>query len=92
MLLSVIVTTKNEEANIGTCLASLAHFAKDVETVVVDNFSADSTCDTARRMGARVISRGPERCAQRNAGWRAASADWILVLDADMVLPAPCME
>ena len=49
--LSAIVITRNEEANITACLASLA-FAGEV--IVVDNASTDRTADIARAAGAQV--------------------------------------
>ena len=87
MVLSVVVTTRNEEANIAECLRSFAPFRDRVEVVVVDNASTDATKAIAAREGAIVLDKGPERCAQRNLGWRTASADWVLVLDADMTMP-----
>ena len=92
MLLSVVITTKNEEANIASCLAPFAAFKDEVETIVVDNASTDATKAIAEREGARVFDKGPERCAQRNLGWRRAAAPWVLILDADMVLPRETIE
>jgi GT2 family glycosyltransferase len=43
-------------------------------------------------MGARVFDKGPERSAQRNLGWREAKTDWVVVLDADMILPPETVE
>jgi len=85
--LSVVIPTKNEAANIGNCLAAFSSFRDCVETIVVDNSSPDRTREIAAEMGARVFTQGPERCAQRNRGWREASCDWVLFLDADMTLP-----
>lgn len=92
--LSVVVPAKNEAANIGACLAPFARFREsgEVETIVVDNFSADGTADIARAAGAKVFSQGPERCAQRNRGWREASAPYVMFVDADMVVPPETAE
>ena len=92
MLLSVVITTKNEEANIASCLAPFAAFKDEVETIVVDNASTDATKAIAEREGAHVFDKGPERCAQRNLGWRRAAAPWVLILDADMILPRETIE
>jgi glycosyltransferase involved in cell wall biosynthesis len=46
MLVSVIITTKNEERNIGNCLESVlaqAYPAESIEIIVVDNNSTDRT-------------------------------------------------
>jgi len=89
--LSVVIPTKNEEANIGACLGAFRCSASGafdtLEMIVVDNFSPDRTRDIAADMGSNVFLQGPERCAQRNRGWREASCEWVLFLDADMTLP-----
>ena len=90
MGLSVVVTTKNEAANIAACLHSFDGF--DVELIVVDNGSTDDTKKIAAELGAIVLDKGPERSAQRNLGWRTAKNDWVIVLDADMILPKETVE
>ena len=90
MLLSVIITTKNEAANIGNCLKAFA--GREIETIVVDNSSTDDTKAIASSLGARVFDTGPERSAQRNLGVKMASGDWVLVLDADMILPPETID
>ena len=90
--LSVVVTTRNEEAHIANCISSFDGFRDDVEIIVVDNSSTDRTKEIAASLGARVFDKGPERSAQRNLGWREASAGWVVVLDADMMLPRLAIE
>jgi len=85
--LSVVVTTRNEAQNIGTCLGAFRSFSDSVELIVVDNGSDDETKALAAAGGATVLDKGPERSAQRNLGWRTARADWVVILDADMILP-----
>ena len=85
--LSVVITTRNEEANIANCIHAFDAVRKDVEIIVVDNQSTDATKKIAADLGATVLDKGPERSAQRNLGWRTATADWVVVLDADMILP-----
>ena len=87
MKLTVVITTRNEEANIANCIGAFAQFRDEVEIVVVDNASTDRTKEIAASLGARVFDKGPERCAQRNFGWQNASSEWILILDADMIMP-----
>ncbi len=90
--LSVVISTRNEEANIANCIGSFDGFRDEIEIIVVDNASSDRTKEIAASLGARVFDKGPERCAQRNLGWREASAGWVVVLDADMMLPRPLIE
>ena len=84
---SVIVTTKNEERNIGACLESVARQSiPPLEMIVVDNNSTDQTSEIAKQYGAQVYQFGPERSAQRNYGVEHAKGQYILYLDADMRL------
>ena len=87
MKLSVVITTRNEESNIANCIRSFDRYRSDIEIIVVDNSSTDRTQEIAASLGARVLDKGPERCAQRNLGWQSANARWVLILDADMELP-----
>ena len=87
MKLSVVITTRNEEANIANCIRAFDAVRDEVEIIVVDNSSTDATKRIAAELGAKVLDKGPERSAQRNLGWRTATADWVVVLDADMILP-----
>ena len=87
---SVVVTTRNEAANIGNCLASVVgqDFPREaLEIIVVDNASTDSTKAVARRFTDRVFDKGPERSAQRNYGMLdVAAGEYVMFLDADMIL------
>ena len=79
--LSVIIITKNEAANIGACLDSVA-FAD--ERIVVDGDSDDATAQIAAEKGARVVSRrfdgfGP----QKKFALTLAQGEWVLAIDAD---------
>jgi len=79
--LSAIVITRNEAANIGACLDSLAFCD---ERIVVDCGSADATVEIARQKGARVEFHdwrgfGP----QKNYALSLATGNWVLSLDAD---------
>ena len=79
--LSVTIITKNEAANIGAALESVAWAD---ELVVVDSGSTDETVGIARRYTDRVSSREWEGYgAQKNHAAGLAEHDWILSLDAD---------
>jgi len=86
--LSAIVITRNEEANIGACLASLAFCG---EVIVVDNASTDATPDIARAAGAQVHHSPdwPGFGPQKNRALALATRPWVLSIDADeRVTPA----
>jgi glycosyltransferase involved in cell wall biosynthesis len=84
--LSVVVPARNAESLIEDCLRSIA--ASGVrEIIVVDGESTDATAELARRHGAQVISDGGRGLpAARHMGALAAQADWVALIDADVVL------
>ncbi len=85
-VLSVIVPTLNEERCIEQTLRRVVELP-NVEVIVADGGSEDSTIDIAGRMGATVISANPGRGRQMNAGAAMASGDVLLFLHADTQLP-----
>lgn len=90
--LSMVVLTWNEEANIGACLASLAHqTARDFEVVVVDAASTDRTVEIVQAAAAAfpvplrlvVADRRIPIGEARNRGVRLARAPIVAFLSAD---------
>jgi glycosyltransferase involved in cell wall biosynthesis len=89
MIVSVIITTRNEEPNIANCLKSVfeqSYRKENIEVVVVDNASTDKTKEIAQKYTNKVFDKGPERSAQRNFGAEKSSGKYIIYLDADMIL------
>jgi glycosyltransferase involved in cell wall biosynthesis len=90
---SVIIPTKNSEKTIGRCIDSvLAQTHKNIEIIVVDNHSTDSTPTIAKKYELKFYTKGPERCPQRNFGAAKASGEYLLVIDSDMVLSPKVIE
>lgn len=86
---SVVVTTRNVERTLQACLASVRKQThQPAQVIVVDNHSTDRTAHIARDYADVVLVAGPERSAQRNIGFAAATGDWTMWIDADMVLRA----
>jgi glycosyltransferase involved in cell wall biosynthesis len=86
MLLSVVIITLNEEANIARTLASVKPLVADGkgEIIVVDSGSTDRTVEIAKAFGARVfVEEWKGYAAQKNSAIDKATGDWILSLDAD---------
>ena len=85
-LVSVIVTTKNEERNIGRFWKSVKiQNYKNIECITIDNSSKDKTKEIAGKYS-KVYDKGPERSAQRNFGAKKSKGDILIFLDADMEL------
>jgi len=90
MDLSAVVVTYNSREHIAACLRSLAgaRGALAMETVVVDNASADGSVAEARAAGARVVETGDNLGYARavNRGTRATTGEFVLVLNPDCVV------
>jgi glycosyltransferase involved in cell wall biosynthesis len=81
MTVSVVVITKNEEANIERCLASVS-WADEI--VVLDSGSTDRTVELAKRHTPHVyVEAWHGFGAQKNLALARATGDWVLSLDAD---------
>ncbi|HVU37061.1 MAG TPA: glycosyltransferase family 2 protein [Opitutales bacterium] len=90
---SVLIPVKNEAANLPRCLAAVNWAA---EIFVVDSQSTDGTPGIAQGLGAKVVQ------FQYHGGWPKKKEwslrrlpfahDWVLLLDADEVMPAESAE
>jgi glycosyltransferase involved in cell wall biosynthesis len=86
VILSVVIITHNEEANLGRALASVQPLVADGkgEIIVVDSGSTDRTVEIAKSFGAKVfVEEWKGYAAQKNSAIDKATGDWILSLDAD---------
>ncbi|MFM9114199.1 MAG: glycosyltransferase family 2 protein, partial [Polynucleobacter victoriensis] len=82
MSLSVILITKNEEANLKDCLESVS-FANEI--IVVDSQSSDKTQEIAQSFGAKleITSDWPGFGPQKSRALNLATQEWVLSIDAD---------
>ncbi len=93
---AVVVVSYNSAGELGPCLAALRQYAwKDgagpaAEIVVVDNGSADRSCETVEAQApfARLIRNGSNRgfAAAVNQAVRATSSPLVLLLNPDAIL------
>ncbi len=84
-LVSIVITTKNEEAVLGTLLKSIKDQTyPNIETILVDNYSTDDTVKIANKYNLAIYEFGPERSAQRNFGAKKSTGDFLFSLDADI--------
>jgi glycosyltransferase involved in cell wall biosynthesis len=82
-MISILILTKNEEADLPGCLASVA-WSDDVH--VFDSFSTDGTVEIARAAGATVTQRAFDNWSAHQ-NWGLANIPfkhpWVLYIDAD---------
>ena len=87
--LSIVVPSLNEATGIERCLRALAPLrGRGHEVIVADGGSDDGTPQLAAPLADRVVAARRGRALQMNAGAAAASADALLFLHADTILPA----
>jgi len=92
-LVSVLINTKNSEEWLDVCLSSVKNQSyKNVELIVVDNYSIDKTKEIAKKYTKNFYSKGPERSAQKNYGIKLAKGDFVLFVDSDQELPRELIE
>ncbi|MFH1244573.1 MAG: glycosyltransferase [bacterium] len=90
--IAAVILTKDEEADLPTCLKSLNWVSK---IIVLDSGSTDKTLSIAQQVGAQVFSRPLDNfSAQRNfALTKVGAFNWVLMIDADEVVePALAKE
>lgn len=93
MLLSVIILTKNEEANLLNCLNSMQKL--NVEIFIVDSGSTDRTVEIAQKAGCQVFEYPFENHAKQ-LNWAIQNlpitTPWLMRLDADELLTPELAE
>ncbi|HVY83925.1 MAG TPA: glycosyltransferase [Caulobacterales bacterium] len=88
-MISVIIPTLNDAANLPRALAPLVAGVADgvvKEAVIVDGGSSDETTAVAEAAGCDVVRLEGSRARRLIAGARAARGDWLLFLSADAIL------
>jgi glycosyltransferase involved in cell wall biosynthesis len=86
-LVSVIIPTYNSAKTLKVCLDSVKlQTYKNIEVIVVDNFSRDNTRKIAKEYTSKVLIKGPERSSQRNFAEKEANGEYIFFIDSDMKL------
>jgi len=92
-MISIIIPSYNEEEYLPHLLDSLIlQTNKNFEVIVVDGVSEDKTVQKitpyTSKLTMRILtSKVKNVSVQRNLGIKNAKGDWLLILDADTVLP-----
>jgi glycosyltransferase involved in cell wall biosynthesis len=89
---SVLILTKNEEANIRECIDTL-RWSDDI--VVLDSYSDDRTVEIARNLGARIFFRSFDTW-NSHSNWALENInfthEWVYYSDADERVPIDLRE
>ena len=82
---TIVVPAFNEGDSIGPVVTALLETAEWHEVIVVDDGSTDGTGQAAQDAGARVVRHPYNKGngAAVKSGIRAATSDWIAIVDAD---------
>ena len=85
--ISVVINTLNEERRLPYALRSVQDWVDEI--VVVDTHSDDKTVEIAEEFGARIFTHERVGYADpaRAFAFARATGDWILILDADELVP-----
>ena len=92
--ISIVIPAFNEQAGIASVIQELKQVARNnelqMEVLVVDDGSSDATAAIARQAGARVVQHRNRKGygASLNTGLLEASAETIVIIDADGTYPA----
>lgn len=83
---SIVIRAYNEEEHIGRLLEGIRRQTlKDVEIILVDSGSADSTVSTAASFGAKIVHISPQEFTfgrSLNLGIRSAAHEFIVIASA----------
>ncbi|WP_169816797.1 glycosyltransferase family 2 protein [Wenyingzhuangia fucanilytica] len=85
-MISAVVLVYNEEERIVSCLKALKWCS---QIIVVDMSSEDNTVELAKSLGAEIciVEKENNFDLLRNVGVEKAIHDWVLMVDADEIIP-----
>ncbi|MGE5661691.1 MAG: glycosyltransferase [Ignavibacteriales bacterium] len=86
-LVSIIIPTRNSSNTLEKCLSSIQQQSyQNIEVIIVDSNSKDDTAKIADAKGYKVIITDWKLLGAKYLGCKAASGEFVLMLDSDQVL------
>ena len=91
--ITILIAAKNEESNIGRCLATLSPAER---VIVIDSNSQDATERISREKGAEVVQFDYRGGYPKKRQWALDNlkieTPWVMLIDADEVVPEDLWE
>lgn len=92
-LVSIVIPTRNSSNTIEECLSAIQQqSSQNIEVIIVDSNSKDDTTKIAASKGCKVIFTDWKLLGARYLGCKAASGEFVLMLDSDQVLLKEAVE
>jgi glycosyltransferase involved in cell wall biosynthesis len=92
-IVSIVIPTRNSSQTIEGCLTAIKNQSyQNIETIIVDSKSTDDTIKRAAARGCKVISTDWKLLGARYLGCKAASGEFVLMLDSDQILLEDTVE
>lgn len=88
----VVIIARDEERNIGTCLASLKEAGINTIMVIIDSRTGDKTAEVAQKYTPRIEVVDGNRGRLRNTGYRKLGLPYAAFVDADMQVTSGYLE
>jgi GT2 family glycosyltransferase len=100
-MVSIIIVNYNTGKVLKECIESVNRFenSRDFEIIIVDNFSHDESkniiielCKLNKNVSSVFLDNGISFSGANNAGIKASSSDYILVMNPDIIFTEPVLE
>jgi len=92
-LVSIIIPTYNSEKTLENCLKSIKRQTyKNIEVIIVDNFSNDKTYNISKKFKANFFRLHSERTKAKNFGASKSKGHYVCFIDSEMILTKKVIE
>lgn len=94
---TVVIPIYNDAENLRYCLAAIMQARKSlpVDIIVVNDGSTDNSAQVAKSFDVNTVINLPVHSGQshaRNVGAKKATSEYVLFVDADVIVPNNCFE